>query len=104
MNSKESIYISKFFLELSVTINQQSHIGSAMSELASFKVKNLECSLTQQTYVTSVQLMLSCISLEQNRFGDTIKMISTPNTGNHEEYLFKVQFTQVGGYIYAYFL
>ncbi|XP_018574731.1 vacuolar protein sorting-associated protein 13 isoform X2 [Anoplophora glabripennis] len=87
---------AKFVMaEMSVVINQQSAIGSQISELASFKVKNLECSLGQQTFVTNVQLVLSSISLEQNRSGEIISIISTPRTGKGSEYLFKVEFTQI---------
>lgn len=83
---------------MSIILNQQSEISSHISELASFKIKKLECSLTQQTYVTDVRLALSGILLEQNRSGEIISIISTPGTGKGSEYLLKVQFTQVGSY------
>ncbi|KAJ8937448.1 hypothetical protein NQ314_011837 [Rhamnusium bicolor] len=81
--------------ELSLTLNQQATLNSAISELASCKVKGLEFKLKQQTFNTNVSLLLGSISLQQNREGTAYDIISTPIANSGEEYLFKVQFNQV---------
>lgn len=80
---------------MAITINQQSDLSSSLSTLAAFRVKKLECSLTQQTFVTNVQLSLSSIAVEQNRTGEIISIVSTPSEDKGDDYLFKVLFTQV---------
>ncbi|CAG9815731.1 unnamed protein product [Phaedon cochleariae] len=81
--------------ECSLTINQQESIDSKVTELAVFKVNSLKCELKQQTYVTNVSLLLGSVSLKLDRLGEKIDVINTPLSGNKEDQLFEVKFSQV---------
>lgn len=77
--------------ELSVILTHQDTITSPKTDLATVKVRSLQCDLIQQTYNTRVSLQLGDISVQQRRNEEVIDIISTPSSVE----VIKVEFTQV---------
>ncbi|KAL1509353.1 hypothetical protein ABEB36_004107 [Hypothenemus hampei] len=80
--------------EISLVINQQESLTSAVHELATFKISSLEADLLQRTSDTSITLLLGGVHLTQNRNKKIIDIISTPAIAS-DQCLFKVTFVQV---------
>ncbi|XP_066252738.1 intermembrane lipid transfer protein Vps13 isoform X1 [Euwallacea similis] len=79
--------------EISVVINQQETLTSAIQELATFKVTTLSAELLQRTSDLTVNLLLGNVRLTQTRQDKVIDIISTPTVAD-DQCLFKVTFTQ----------
>lgn len=88
-------YIIMSFSEVSVILNQQETLTTAVRELATFKVTSLEVELVQRTFDMNVGLLLGSVHLTQNRNDKIIDIISTPTQAGNDECLFKVTFIQV---------
>ncbi|CAH1965913.1 unnamed protein product [Acanthoscelides obtectus] len=82
--------------EITLRLNKQESVASDVSELATFKLNSLICSLTMKTFETSVSLQVGNIIMQQPRAEDrVVRMIDSPIPAAKDEYLFKVEFTQV---------